>query len=148
MNHPLEDMFAERLRTERIRVGLSQTELARKLTESVGYAVDGSSITRMEGGQRRVRLVEAVAIAEELGVPLASLLSNEGVLDAQMDEVSVALADAQAELSAAEQEGQRRRAVVERLQEELDSLQRQADDESLAEAERDAEDWRRENLGL
>ncbi|SLN04132.1 hypothetical protein FM103_16580 [Corynebacterium xerosis] len=95
-----------------------------------------------------MRLVEAVAIAEELGVPLASLLSNEGVLDAQMDEVSVALADAQAALSAAEQEGQRRRAVVERLQEELDSLQRQADDESLAEAERDAEDWRRENLGL
>lgn len=149
MSHVSEIVFAERLRTERTRLGLSQTELARRVAKSLDYGVDGSAITRVEIGQRRVRLAEAVAIADELGMSLASLLSDKSLLEAQVDELGVKLADAKAALGSAAQEVRRRQAIVEGLQAELDDLEEQAyDDKVQNEVNRDAEDWRRDNLGL
>lgn len=148
MSPPSKAIFADRMRTERIRAGLSQNELARRLSESVGYAVDGSSVTRMENRGRGVRLVEAIVIADVLGVPLAALLTDESALESQMDEIRFALADAEAALGSAVEEAGHRQVVVDELWEQLDDLQRQADDEVREEMNRDAEDWRRGNLGL
>ncbi len=148
MTHPSKAKFADRMRTERIRVGLSQNELARRLSESVGYTVDGSSVTRVENGDRGVRLVEAVVIAEVLGVQLATLLTDESALEARMDEMRFALADAEAALGSAVEEAGRRQVIVDELREQLDDLQGQVDDEEREEMNRDAEDWRRDNLGL
>lgn len=149
MTHISEIMFAERLRTERARRGLSQTELARRVTKVLGYTVDGTAITRIEIGQRRARLAEAVVIANELGVSLSSLLSNRSLVEAQIDELEVKVTDARAALNSAGQELRRRGAIVEDLQAELDNLKDQAgDDEDRAEVIRDAEDWRRGSLGL
>lgn len=148
MTHPSKAKFADRMRTERIRAGLSQNELARRLSESTGYVVDGSSVTRMENGDRGVRLVEAVAIAEVLGLPLAGLLTDESALEARLDEIRFALADAEAALGSAVEEVSRRQEIVDGLREESDALQGQVDDEEREEMNREAEEWRRENLGL
>lgn len=148
MTHPSEVMFVGRMRAERIRAGLSQNEFARRLSESVGYVVDGSSVTRMEKERRGVRLGEGVAIADVLGVPLAALLTYEGSFEARMDEMRFALADAEAARGIAVEEVDRRQEVVDELREQLDALQAQADDEEREEMNRDAEEWRRDNLGL
>lgn len=148
MTHPSKVIFADRMRAERIRAGLSQNELARRLSEAAGYVVDGSSVTRMETRRRGVRLVEAVVIADVLGVPLAGLLTDESALENRMDEIRFALADAEAALGSAAEEVSRRQGTVDELREQLDDLQRQADDEEREEMNRDAEDWRRGSLGL
>lgn len=81
-----ESYFAQRMRDLRNLQGISQKALADKVTELIGYAVDPTAVTRMEKnvgdlailrmekGARLIRLGEAVAIAEALGVPLAEML--------------------------------------------------------------------------
>jgi transcriptional regulator with XRE-family HTH domain len=82
----VEAYFAQRMRDIRNLQGISQKVLADKVTERLGYAVDPTAVTRMEKnvgdlailrmekGARMIRLGEAVAIAEVLGVPLSELL--------------------------------------------------------------------------
>jgi transcriptional regulator with XRE-family HTH domain len=69
-----EEHFAARLRALRVDQGVSQSGLAATITKRLGYAVDGSAITRLEKGERLIRLGEAVAIAEALGAPLTSMV--------------------------------------------------------------------------
>lgn len=68
-----EAVFARRMRQVREAAKMSQTRLAELLAER-GIKIDPTSITRIEKGARGVRLEEAVAIAEALGVPLEELL--------------------------------------------------------------------------
>lgn len=70
------DTFARRLRMERERQGLSQAELARRVTEVLGVNVDKSAVARIEQQTRAIRLDEAAAMAEVLGLPIAALLSD------------------------------------------------------------------------
>lgn len=77
--------FARRMREERAGTGVSQNEIAERISHRLGYKVDGSSVTRMEAGTRKVRIEEAVAIAAELGVPLSALLRDRSALDEEID---------------------------------------------------------------
>ncbi len=65
--------FASRVRQVREGRGWSQEELARRLGE-LGLRLDPTAITRMERGERSVRVEEAVVLAQALGLPLDELL--------------------------------------------------------------------------
>lgn len=143
------DTFIRQLRIAREEAGLSQTELARRMSERLPKGIDGTAITRMESGGRMVRLDDAIAAADVLGVPLASLINEPvGALESRMDELRYELSNAEKAVENAASELERRQVVANDLQEELDDLQRQIDDLDREEIERDAEDWRRSNLGL
>lgn len=77
------DTFIRRLRAERERQSMSQAALARKMAEVLGVNVDPSAVTRIEQQTRTVRLDEAVAMADVLGVPLATLLLQDDSDDNQ-----------------------------------------------------------------
>lgn len=123
MPHPSEVVFAERLRAERTRAGMSQTALAKRLTDTVGYDVDGSSVTRMEKGTRRVRLVEAVVIAGVLGVPLAALLEEVDTLQDRIDEERRELILARDAVAGYEEQLQRARDSVVAIERSLAELE-------------------------
>lgn len=70
--------FTRRLREARTRRGWSQAELAKRVT-ALGHALDKTALTKLEGGNRKVTLDDAVALAAALDVPLlAMLLPDEG----------------------------------------------------------------------
>jgi transcriptional regulator with XRE-family HTH domain len=60
-----------RLRSARERCGLSQRELAVRLGKPQSF------ISKIETGERRVDLIEALAICEVLGIPLDSIVPSE-----------------------------------------------------------------------
>lgn len=72
-----EEFFANRMRVLRNLQGISQKALAANVCARLGYTVDGTAVTRIEKGQRLIRLGEAVAIADALGVPLAELMPTD-----------------------------------------------------------------------
>lgn len=84
------ETFARRLKQERERLGLSQADLALRLSELLGSTVYPTAITKIERLARSVKLEEAVAIAEVLGTPLAVLLVDR---DALADEIATARED-------------------------------------------------------
>ena len=71
-SHPA-DVFARHLRSERERLGVTQTDLARHIARILDQNLDPSAINRIEQGTRAVRLDEAVAAAEALDVSLLVL---------------------------------------------------------------------------
>ena len=73
------DVFARRLRAERERLGMTQTDLARAVARLLGQNVDPSAINRIELRTRSVRLDEAAAMAAVLGVPLTVLVHESPV---------------------------------------------------------------------
>ncbi len=97
--------FASRVRQSREGRGWTQEELARHLAE-VGLRLDPTAITRIERGDRAVRIEEAVAIAAALRTPLNALLQPvDGVewdhvnsLMRRYEQLSVTRAKAQEEL--------------------------------------------------
>jgi transcriptional regulator with XRE-family HTH domain len=100
--------FANRLREERQRAGLSQAALAERLV-GMGFRIDDSAITRIEKHQRTVKLEEAVAIAQTLDVPLDTLLSDHA---AKLRELQQHLERQQSRLGEAEYEFDQARAAV------------------------------------
>jgi transcriptional regulator with XRE-family HTH domain len=69
MAHDIETVARLRMAARRNLLGLSQAQLAAR----VG-GMDGTAVTRIERGQRRIRLNEAAEIAGALGVDLAYLV--------------------------------------------------------------------------
>ncbi|GAA4176348.1 hypothetical protein GCM10022287_23380 [Gryllotalpicola koreensis] len=63
------------MREARQEFGWSQQKLADRLADS-GLKLDPTAITRIEKGQRSVRLSEAVTIAAELGIDLNELIKT------------------------------------------------------------------------
>lgn len=86
MNDAVPEVFARRLRQERRARGLSQAELAERVSKLLGIAVDGSAVTRIEKHARAVRLQEAITIAEVLDLPLSALIDDKAATD---DEIAV-----------------------------------------------------------
>ncbi|MFE7117084.1 helix-turn-helix domain-containing protein [Streptomyces sp. NPDC057654] len=111
------DYFARRLRQERERCGVSQRELARRMSALLGSNVESTAITRIEQQTRAVRLDEAVTAAEALGVPLITLVSdnyareNEAQIQKQLVELAVA-----------EQEWERLRQKIHRITQTIQEL--------------------------
>lgn len=82
------DAFVERARRRRKGLKLSQAELARRMTERLSeetwYSV---TVARMEAGQRPVRLHEAAAMADVLG--LAAPFSEEALAAEQAADIVI-----------------------------------------------------------
>lgn len=110
MNELPSDVFARRLRQERKRASISQAELARRIAQFLGTAVDPSAVTRIEQQTRAVRLDEAVAAAAALGVPLTALISTDPIEEGER-EMQQALVD----LEIAQRTWEESRIEVERL---------------------------------
>jgi transcriptional regulator with XRE-family HTH domain len=110
MNQLPGDLFARRLRQERERLSISQAELARRIAGVLGSNVDPSAVTRIEQQIRAVRLDEAVAAAEALGVPLITLLTDDPVAENEAQ-----LQQALVDLDIARHQWERSRIEVQRL---------------------------------
>ncbi|MFB6724944.1 helix-turn-helix domain-containing protein [Kribbella sp. NPDC056345] len=111
------DTFARRLRMERERQGLSQAELARRVTEVLGVNVDKSAVARIEQQTRAIRLDEAAAMAEVLGLPIAALLS-----DRSAEENEALKQQYLADLVVAQRQWERTRQEIDRLMGLVQSL--------------------------
>ena len=74
----LRDTFAKRLKQARLEAGLSQRELGRR----IGLAEDvvSSRVTRYERGTSEPDFTTAHRLAQELNLPLSSLLAETDVL--------------------------------------------------------------------
>ena len=66
--------FRYQLAEARKARGFSQAQLAKRLTE-IGYKMHETSIARIESGERRVSLDDAMAISLALGCQLAQLVA-------------------------------------------------------------------------
>lgn len=95
------DIFVRRLRAERDSCGITQSELARRVSGILGVKLDATVITRIEQRTRAVRLDEAVALARALDLTLATMLAEEstGGVEAEITARTVRLAQAQREWS-------------------------------------------------
>ena len=69
--------FGQNLRTRRLVYGISQREMG-TLLRRAGLLIDASAVSRIESGERSVRLSEAVLIADALGCGLVDLLPDAG----------------------------------------------------------------------
>ena len=96
-------VFARRLRQERQRRGLSQADLAARLSDIMGMPIDTSAISRIESEDRSIRLEEATACAVVLGLPVTALLVEDPAqhLRTAMHDLFDQLAAANADLKAA-----------------------------------------------
>lgn len=69
------EVFALRLRETRGDRGLSQAELAQRITESGRGPLTPSALSRIESGERGISLDEAIGLAMELNASPAHLLT-------------------------------------------------------------------------
>lgn len=111
------DVFARRLRTERERQRMTQAQLARGMADFLGTPIYTTVVTRIETGDRIVRLDHAVAAAATLQIPLQALISAEDATPAQ-DQIE----EAERELATAQQNWLEQRDVVIRKQQALMAL--------------------------
>ena len=119
MNDSIAKVFARRLRQERVSRGLSQTEFASRLAERLGVATYPTTITKIEKGEREIKLGEAIAIAEILDLPLSALTDDKSSFDDEIASLHQELDEArthETELYRAHQAAQRRvRSITRRL---------------------------------
>lgn len=71
-----EQRFAENLRAMREALGWNQSELARRLGEAGLDGFHQTTISRVEKGERPIRLGEATVVAQVLGVPVERLTGD------------------------------------------------------------------------
>ncbi|MCR2784077.1 MULTISPECIES: helix-turn-helix transcriptional regulator [unclassified Microbacterium] len=79
----IDESFGSSVAKARSLLGMSQKELASALAER-GMKVDASAVSRIEKGQRSVRLAEANVIAGALGRDLGDLLEASGTLQERL----------------------------------------------------------------
>jgi transcriptional regulator with XRE-family HTH domain len=77
------EIFSRRLKDARTRRGWKQSDLSIRVTE-LGHPLDRATVAKIERGERRVTLDDAVALAAALGFPLMSLLAPEGEEDVEL----------------------------------------------------------------
>lgn len=115
--------FARRLREVRQDLGLTQTELARRLAERLDAKIDGAVITKIEKGDRGVRLEEAVYAAEILSVPLESLITGVDPVDVRIAELRRQVEAQEDRANAAMHEHEQAVASAVHLEEEIARLE-------------------------
>ncbi|WP_119697612.1 helix-turn-helix domain-containing protein [Microbacterium halotolerans] len=123
------DVFARRLRHEREVKRISQSELARRLSDRTGTGVSATAITKIESGDRSVRIDEAVYLAEILDVPLSALLSDRGPDEIRMSELRRQIEQQRSLANTAEHEWSQANAAWARLHMELEELEASFDDD-------------------
>lgn len=115
-----EEMFAHRLREQRKSAKLTQAGLARLLSDLLGTTVNSTAVTKIEKGDRTVRLDEAVAAAQALGVPLATLVSEQTPESARLDELRKELAIQESRAHEAETEFKQAQFAIAQTQQAID----------------------------
>jgi transcriptional regulator with XRE-family HTH domain len=85
------DQFAARLRAHRERLGWSQAELAKVLTDDGVTGVYPTTIAKIEAGDRAVQVDELVGIAQAFGVSVDLLVGRY----ADRDELTMVAAETQ-----------------------------------------------------
>lgn len=70
------NISGDRIREDRLRARLSQSELCQKL-QLAGVVIERDSVSRIENGSRFVADFEVVTIAEVLGVSVEWLLGKK-----------------------------------------------------------------------
>lgn len=119
------EIFARRMREERTRAGLAQAEIARRITSRLGVTIDGSAVTRIEKRERVVRLDEAVAIAEVLGVPITQLLSDTDPTAERIGELDEELAQHRWRADQSQRELEQARESIAAVEREIAALKAQ-----------------------
>lgn len=71
-----EKEIGERVRAIREGQGIPQQHLAMTMTVLKGHRWHQTTVGKVESGERPIKLSEAVAVAEILGVPLVSLVGE------------------------------------------------------------------------
>lgn len=99
-----EAVLADRIRRARETAGMTQPQLAERLYQQSGIKLDPTAITRMERGNRTIRLNEAVHLAAILDIKLLDLVlmpaSAAGTRPEDMKAQARALAAEAAQLDA------------------------------------------------
>ena len=126
----LNEIFIRSMREIRKSEQITQVDLAARVSEALGYAIDGSAITRIEKGQRPLRLDEAAAIATALGMRMQDMLPSELTLEEQIAELERDEAQAHAELNKLDHAYQEARASLTVLELRLSELRSELDAES------------------
>jgi transcriptional regulator with XRE-family HTH domain len=115
--------FARRLRDERRAAGITQGELARRLSELLEVPIDATTVTKIEKGDRAVRLDEAVFAARVLNVPLAALVSEETPAEARLNRLRLELGRQQGREAAADAELRQAMGAVASIEREIEQLE-------------------------
>ncbi|GAB3616592.1 hypothetical protein GCM10027416_11490 [Okibacterium endophyticum] len=117
-------VFAHRLREERQRAGLSQAQLAQRMSEALGTGIDASAVSRIENPSsgRIIKLDEAAAAAGALGVPLSALLSEQDPVEARLEELQRELVVQGAKEKDAWFDVQEAQGAISELEEEIEQL--------------------------
>jgi|SRR5690625_607811 len=119
-------VLARRLREERQRLGMSQAELARRMSSTLGVGIDGSAVSRIENpaSGRTVKLDEAAAAADALSLPLGELLRAAGAdHQGELMRLQYELDNAEAMLSIAAEEVTRRELQAAELRERIREIE-------------------------
>lgn len=111
------ETFARRMREERQRAGLTQVEVAERLTAMLERPVYDSALARVEKHLRAIRLDEAVAIADVLELPLSALLRDREHVDEE-------IAQLRQELDEAQWRANETRVVLQRAEDSVESIRR------------------------
>lgn len=83
---PFAKRFRQRLRSERAARGWKQSDISRMLADR-GVPTHATTITKVEAGDRAVRIDEAVAIADIFGMSLDAFLGRGQSSEAQLTDV-------------------------------------------------------------
>lgn len=81
------------MREARERRGITQGHIARTLSAAHGLAWHQTTTGKVETGERRILLAEALAVADVLGVPLAELLGADQEPTSRQEGLVLALAE-------------------------------------------------------
>lgn len=82
-----ERLLGLRIRETRVSLGISQQDLARRLSEA-GFSAVQTTIAKIEAGTRPLRISEFVGIANALGMPWQSLLSGQAPMLDERDPIA------------------------------------------------------------
>lgn len=72
-----DSIFARRLREVRQQAGVTQQQVADRMTK-VGHKLHRSAVAKIELGERPVTIGEAIQLASILGVPLMEMVTDRG----------------------------------------------------------------------
>ncbi len=123
MVNDVPEVFAQRLRAERERAGLSQSELAERVSARLGETFYSTAVTKVEKRDREVKLDEAVALADALGVPLVALMTEPDAIGIELERARDDLLATEAALTSTRRNIEQWTVDAERLRQRIAELE-------------------------
>lgn len=106
-----DSIFARRLREVRQQAGVTQQQMATRMTEA-GHKLHRSAVAKIELGERPVTIGEAVQLAGILGVPLMELVTDHGA-STHVERLHAARVEAQIAVRSLQHEAAERHKLLE-----------------------------------